>query len=162
MVGNFESSVFVSLETRIREGSRCSDCRSFASWDDTGSILEPLGSLKGDYSATDTLRRIFGWFQEGVHRLDDDEVAAGIAGLVARRQLHICKVRYEQRRSVVNEPAQRREEPGPSSAPRPAGGSAPETPTFDPDHSAAAQAAALQSGAEAGVPFCEVCQRGGA
>ena len=161
-MGNFESSVFVSLETRIREGSRCSDCRSFASWDDAGSIMEPLGSLKGDFSANDTLRRMLGRFQEGVLRLDDDEVAAGIADLVARRRLHICKARYEQRRSVAAEPTQRREEPGPSSAPRPARSAAPEPPTFDPDHSAAAQAAALQSGAEAGVPFCEVCQRGGA
>jgi len=145
---------------RIRHGSRCPECHPLRFNATAESIHRALFALKGDPRAMTRLRGLLLRFRDRVRLFDDHEVVKQAADLLACGRLHICG--REERR--VRTGGRQAEEPRsqPESAPAPVRGAPPPDPaTFDDDHLAGAQADALQSAAELGVPFCEVCAREG-
>ena len=158
-----KSLFLISLEERIRHGSRCPECHPLQFNATAEGIHRMLFALKGDPRAMTRLRGLLLRFRERVWQFDDHEVVRQVAGLLASRRLHICG--QEERRSPMSggqaEPEAPPMEPPPPSQPVVRSRPSPEPPTFDDDHLPGAQAGALQSAAELGVPFCEVCQREG-
>jgi len=118
-----------------------------------------LFAVKGDPRSMTNLRGLLLRFRDRVSQFDDHEVVKQVADLLAGGRLHICG-QEERRVRTGGRQAETEARPEPPSEPV-RSAPPPDPSTFDDDHLAGAQADALQSAAESGVPFCEVCQREG-
>jgi hypothetical protein len=125
---------------------------------DAEHALQFLGQFKSDAVAMGDLRRLLGerdWLADP-GRLTDDQVLAAIARLLGSGEL-VAALEWKPRISAPQLPDSEPEAPAPSR--EPSQQQEQETDTFGAGHDGAQQAAALRAAAEAGVPFCEECER---
>jgi hypothetical protein len=156
-----KSSFLISLEQRIREGSRCPECHPLRLQGSAETIHRMLFALKDSPRAMNMLRAVLLRFQDRVWHFNDHEVVRQVADLLAAERLHICGGEERQlpmglRQAETEAPP---EEAPPAAQPRGRAAPPPEPPTFDENSDQGAQAGALGGAAQSGAPFCEVCAR---
>lgn len=143
----------------------CRGCEHVDSEQSIDAALRALRERKFDLAAMDDLRHVALRYDDErlLVRATDDEVCTRVAVLIASGRLRLCGERpdvYQDegvplvKAPPPPKPARRWVEPPPPAPPAPS-----EDATFTPNLDAAALAKVLRDAAQAGVPFCEECEK---
>ena len=158
------------IPSRLRQDTVCRwhECRGCEHVDNEEGIdaaLRALRERKLDLAAMDDLRRVAQHYDDErlLVRATDDEVCVRVAVLIASGRLRLCgaqpQVYRDEGVQLVKappqpKPARRWVEPPPPAPPAPS-----EDATFSPNLDAMAMAKVLRDAAQAGMPFCEECEK---
>jgi hypothetical protein len=126
---------------------------------DAAHAMQFLSGFKADPVAMAGLRRLLAerdWLHTPA-RMSDDDVLKTVAALLGRGEL-VAGVEWKPRVTAPVEQGAAGAPAGAAPSREPAADE-PEPNSFGASHDGAAQAAALIAAAEAGVPFCEECER---
>lgn len=121
-----------------------------------GEAAGLLRSLVRDGTSWSVVRSLLPAYS-GLTRLDDDAALRHLAGLLWRGAVAVQRRRYA-RTTYFLETASSSAAP-PTPPPQARTVVVEEADTFAPTHNPLAQAKALKEAAQAGVPFCEECQK---